>query len=129
MSWDGKDRRRFPRAPILCNIIVYSPYKIFNSYTEDIGEGGTRIVLKEGLPLRTMVSLKIIFDKDTITRCKGRVAWTTKKMNVVKKQHYQDDKQPACLFSTGIEFTQIDSQEKQHIRELVDIILNQSQKN
>ena len=59
MVWEGSERRNFIRAVFPCKILVGSPVRLFASHTEDIGEGGIRVLLEERLNL--LFILLIIF--------------------------------------------------------------------
>jgi hypothetical protein len=116
MEWDGVERRRFPRAEFPCKVIIGSPIRLLASHTENIGEGGIRVILEERLHPFTKVSLELFFEREKPIRCKGRVVWIVEKVNPIENE--------PLLFDTGIEFVEINETDKEYIRRLVETIIS-----
>ena len=117
MNWEGQERRRFPRAVFPCKIILSSPIRLFSSHTENISEGGVRVLLENKLELFTTVGLEIFLEKERPIKCKGRVVWVIEKVNPLKRE--------CLMFDTGIEFSEISNQDREYIRNLITTILSQ----
>jgi len=117
MVWEGQEKRRYPRARFLCRITVASPRRLLASHTENIGEGGLRVILEEKLVLRTEVGLEIFVEKERPIKCRGRIVWVAESINPIEGK--------PLLFDTGIEFIEMNDTAKQYISKLVDKILAQ----
>ena len=115
MSWDGKERRKAPRAVIPCKIIVLSPDHQLVSHTENISSYGIRVILEEELVVFDLVGLELFLKKETPIRCEGRVRWVIKKINPLEGQ--------PTMFDTGIAFEFISDDDRKYIGEVVNTIL------
>ena len=53
------EKRLYPRVNIVCKIsaIFADRLLVFNTHTENVGEGGIRVILEERLNLSTMVDI------------------------------------------------------------------------
>ena len=116
MDSEGQERRRFPRAAFPCKIAVGSPIRWLTSHTEDLSSGGIKVILDEKLNVYTTVGLEIFFEKDKSIKCKGRVAWVEEEANPLEMTS------EPIIFITGIEFTEINDNDKQYIRRLVKVL-------
>jgi hypothetical protein len=120
MKWSGEERRRFPRAEFPCKIIISSPLRLLTSHTENIGEGGIRVILEEKLDPFTVVGLELFFERERPIKCRGRVVWVVEKVNPIERI--------PLLFDTGIEFTKISECDREYIRRLVNKIIPSEEK-
>jgi len=116
MAWNGSERRNFVRIVILCKVRVIANSRTFFSHTENIGEGGVKIVLREELEPRTMVELQIMISPEKTIKCMGEIRWVAKKMESIEKQY--------SLFDLGVHFTEIDDSDRLYIRKLVVDTIN-----
>jgi len=122
MNWNGQERRRFPRANFPCKIVISSPPQVgappqeLVSHTDNIGEGGIRVILEKRLSYSDTVGLDLYLSKDKPIKCKGRVIWSREKMNPLEGQ--------PIMFDTGIEFTTISDSDREYIAKMVDAILS-----
>ena len=107
----GEERRKFPRVNVKYQINVictgeviqgYPQYYIFHTYTENISEGGIRVILEKEVKVGSLVELELfITDKESLPiKCKGVIIWT-------KKANPEGTKPD--LFHTGIQFTDLTS--------------------
>ena len=51
-TWDGLDRRKFPRISYPCLVVVRKDEddkEVFLTHTENLGVGGVCVILKKGL--------------------------------------------------------------------------------
>ena len=115
MSFEGQERRKFPRALFPCKIILGSPVRLITSHTENIGEGGFRVLLEEKLSVFTNVGVEIFLEKDKPIKCKGRIVWVVEKVNPLAGE--------SLMFDTGVEFTDMGDHDKSYVVNLVDTLL------
>jgi c-di-GMP-binding flagellar brake protein YcgR len=105
----SEERRRYPRADVkyrinvICTgeVIKGQPQNyIFHTYTENISEGGTRLVLEKEIKPGSLVSLELfVSDKESLpVKCNGVVIWS-------KKANPESTKPD--LFHMGIQFTDL----------------------
>jgi len=120
MVWEGEEKRKFARVIFPCRIVIGSPIRLLVSHTENIGEGGIRVILEEKLSVHTMVGLEIYVEKEKPIKCKGKVRWIGEKINPIARE--------SLLFDTGIEFVGISESDRQYIKKLVDTVLAQEKK-
>ncbi len=101
-----EDRRKFPRVDvkysvnIICEgtVIIGEPRDYtFHTYTENLSEGGVKVILEQRLKISSLVQLELfIGDKKTPPiKCKGSVVWVDK---------INPDGTKPDLFATGIQF-------------------------
>ncbi|MCM8773948.1 MAG: PilZ domain-containing protein [Candidatus Omnitrophica bacterium] len=118
MSWNGKEKRIFPRANFPCKITVGSKDIYFNSHTENIGEGGVKVILEEKLKRAMPVNLELILGEDKKIICKGEVVWVEERVNPLSGK--------ASLFDTGIQFLDMSENDRNYIKKLVDTLIAQN---
>ncbi len=112
MQWNGEERRKFLRIELPCKIIVTSPIRFLTSHTENIGEGGIRVLLEEKLSVFSIVGIEIYLGKERPLKCKGRIVWVKEKVNPLEKV--------PIMFDTGIQFIEINDCDREYIRKLVE---------
>ena len=112
-----EERRRFPRLKYPCKLILGTEDKTYSIHTENISAGGLRVILDKKLAINTPLRIELELGLKDI-KCKGRVVWVTE----IKSPGAEK----ANLFDTGIEFTQIESQDKKFLVELIERILKSS---
>ena len=114
--WNGINRRKFPRAHYKCliDISAKNATKTISTYTENIGSGGICVILNEDLGLFQGVNLEIDLKNGISSNvtCGGTVVWVIKKHVIGKKG--------AMQYDTGIEFVDIDEEEKIRISKIVE---------
>ena len=116
MEWKGEERRRFPRANFPCKITVVSPIRYLNSHTENISEGGIRVLLEEKLSPYSVVGVEIFVDKGKSIKCKARIVWVKEKINPLEKV--------PVMYDTGVEFIEINDCDREYLRKLVEKLLS-----
>ncbi|MDD5432081.1 MAG: PilZ domain-containing protein [Candidatus Omnitrophica bacterium] len=127
MAKEVRERRKYPRASlkykinIICEGTVVSGRPkdyIFHAYTENLSEGGIRVILEKELSKASIVRLELfITSKKTAPIVSdGLVIWT-KKVN-------PDGTKPD-LFNTGIQFIGLGEIEQKIIRGVVQHCLQQ----
>jgi c-di-GMP-binding flagellar brake protein YcgR len=116
MKWDRKEKRRFVRADLPCKIEVYVPkQRVFNTHTENISEGGVRVILENKIEVFSIVGLEVYLGKEPII-CKGRVVWVIEKANPVSEK--------ILLYDIGIEFYEIKEEDKHIIKNFVESVVS-----
>ena len=111
MNYGGEEKRKFPRALFPCKIVIGSPIRLLVSHTENVSEGGLRVILEEKLSAYTNVGLELFFEKNKPVKCKGRIIWVVEKVNPLERE--------AVMYDTGIQFTEISDVDRDHIKKLV----------
>jgi len=117
-SWDGPDRREFPRVNYPCLVVVRQPQNkenAFLTHTENIGIGGVGILVKDPLPLHSAVDLEIdLMDLGEHLQCRGKVVWAIQRKD-------NEDKR-ALFYDIGIEFVELDTDAAKRLKMIVDHI-------
>ena len=107
------EKRKFPRVEVICKIsTVYAErLLVFDAHTENVGEGGIRVILQQRLNASTPVNLELFLSqtKEPV-KCQGEVVWA----NEIKPEGVNPR-----LYDTGIKFLEIDNQNKDIISEFV----------
>jgi Tfp pilus assembly protein PilZ len=115
----GIEKRKFPRASIACKLstVFGERLLVFNAHTENIGEGGIRVILGERLNITTNVDIELfLLEQEIPIRCKGEVVWASEmKPEAINPR----------LFDTGIKFIEINDQNKEAIRKVVQELIAQ----
>ena len=107
MIRDPKEKRRFVRVDLSCKIVVYAPAKHeILTHTENIGEGGVKVVIDEKLETLSIVGLELYLAEEPIV-CQGRVVWVLEQQN---------------RFDTGIEFYDIKNPDDKIIKNFIEAI-------
>jgi len=113
--WQGIDHRRFPRADFPCKITIFKKgeQEKFSTHTENIGQGGVCVALKEGLDRFSMVDVVLYLENgQPPIKCEGRIVWSVKRKDI---------------FDTGIEFMNIRKQDSERIERIVKECLAKEQ--
>ncbi len=112
------EKREFPRGNFFCKITAVFGERllIFNSYTENISEGGVKVFLEEKLHTSTVVDLELSLpDEQKPIKCKGELIWV-KEIPPAGTEKYS-------LFDTGIKFIEISERDKKKINLLVKSLI------
>jgi hypothetical protein len=112
MTWNGQERRKYHRANFACKLHILGAVGTLELHTEDISAGGLRVTLCREMPAGTLVELKIFLTAGKVVECKGRIAWMVKAPDNVDR--YSE------IFTTGIEFDDINDKDRQFICDLVE---------
>lgn len=118
MIWDGIEKRRFIRANFPCKIIISTPSQhTIVTHTENIGAGGVRVVIDEKLDISSMVGLEIHLNSNLI-KSKARVVWALESTDSSSQEPHRYD--------TGIEFYEINEDDREIINNFVEAFSGQS---
>jgi c-di-GMP-binding flagellar brake protein YcgR len=115
MSWEGLNRRKFPRVILPC-LIKFSKEKtgadMLLTHTENISSGGVCVVIKRQLDLFSVVDVEIdVMDGENTIHVKGKTVWT------VRRKATEDVK--PSFYDTGIEFTDLQEKDKTRLDAII----------
>jgi len=119
MSWDGQERRRFPRAAYACRVVIDSSGKKIEAMTENIGKGGIKIIIPEELAHSSVVGLELEIEKGNPIKCEGTIMWVREVRGRVLNG--------SSIFNTGIMFTTISQDDRNKVKVLIEEILNKEE--
>ena len=91
MTWDGLNRRKFPRVFFPCLIKVKDNKDLILTHTENISAGGVRLILKHNLGMMSTANIEIdLMDGGDPMSCQGKVVWSEqrKKTELIKPGFY-----------------------------------------
>ena len=115
MEGANQEKRRFPRALFPCRIRILSQGHLLTSHTENVSEGGIRVILEENLKYYSIVGIELYIGKKKTVECEGRVVWVADKRDPL-------DNYP-IMYDTGIEFVGISDDDKGYIKKMVDALI------
>ena len=114
MSWNGVDRRKFPRVAYPCMITMRhdkGAKDVLLTHTDNIGIGGVGIVMKFNVKMFTPVELEIdLLDTNEHIKCAGKVVWSIQRGQEGNKANFYD---------VGIEFIDMKNNDFERIEEIV----------
>jgi Tfp pilus assembly protein PilZ len=121
MSWEGANRRRFPRADYACLVRLRKKgsSELFKTRTENIGCGGVCVVLPKEIEMFSPVEIELDLE-NTIGKvgCDGMVVWVIRRSEATKDS--------STSFDTGIEFSNLHEEAKNRIEKVVKQCLQKS---
>lgn len=108
MGWSGLDQRSFPRVQAKCDIwILEGTGGIIKTKTENLGAGGTCVILERELEKLSQVHVRLTLpETSTSIHCDGRVVWTVR--STEPRSH-------RVTYDTGIEFLNLRADDKETI--------------
>ena len=113
MSWEGMDRRKFPRVMYPCMVkamTMEGQQGTFLTHTENIGMGGLCVILKNEIRLFTPVDMEVdLLDLSENITPRGKVVW------IVRRKASEELK--PMFYDVGIEFSQIAKRDHERLRE------------
>ena len=114
--WNGINRRKFPRVHHKCTLHIKKndSEMIILTNTENVGEGGICVVLKEDLGLFQGVNLELELNDGGASNvsCSGTVVW------VIKKR--VPEKVRGMCYDIGIEFVDMGEEDRRRISKIID---------
>jgi len=116
-SWDGLDRRRFPRVVYPSLIVVGSGDKddkdVILTHTENVGVGGMCVILKKNVKVFSSVEIELdLLDLSNHIKCHGKIVW-----NVQRKD---SEKKKPLSYDVGIEFQDLNKKEQARLEAIVN---------
>jgi len=121
MTWDGINKRRFPRIRYQCLIKLRkaSSSQIVSTYTENVGIGGICVILGEKIDLFETVDIELMLENGLESViCGGKVMWAVGRCRPGGKN--------AAEYDIGIEFEHIKDRDLAVIRKIVDANLERT---
>ncbi len=122
-----EEKRRFPRFNLVALAIIKCDIRVsfdkgkeleFHTHTENISEGGANVIIEAQLPNLMPVELKLyITGKRFPVECKGYVAWS----KLISPPGINPK-----IFSTGIEFTEYNSDGKEALVNVISCFSDDS---
>ena len=118
MTWEGVNRRRFPRVHYSCVVKIRrkGDSQSFNTRTENVGCGGVCVILPKDIGMFTPVEVELdLTDAKRKINCDGRTVWIVG-TNIGN----------TTTFDTGIEFANLTEEDRKIIDEVVEECLKES---
>jgi hypothetical protein len=120
MTWEGMDRRKFPRVLYPCMVKIISEDKAQEpilAHTENIGMGGICVIIKHDAKLFTPVDMEIdLLDLNEHILPKGKVVWKVRRKSIESVK--------PLFYDIGIEFTEISKQDHERLRKTLQILID-----
>jgi hypothetical protein len=119
-TWEGTDRRKFPRVIYPCMVKVISAQGVqppILTHTENIGQGGVCLTVKNEIKLFTDVEVEIdLLGIDKHIYPKGKVIW------VVRRKAIETVK--PLFYDIGIEFSEIAKPDQEYLRQTLQLLID-----
>jgi c-di-GMP-binding flagellar brake protein YcgR len=116
MTWEGLNRRKFPRANFPCLIKVLregDPLEVILTHTENISLGGACVILKKSVDLFSPVDIELdLMDGGDIITCHGKVVWAVRRKAI-------ESHKPSC-YDLGLEFVDITPENRARVGQTVE---------
>jgi c-di-GMP-binding flagellar brake protein YcgR len=109
------ERRKVPRVSVTCKISTSYAERllVFNTHTEDLSEGGMKVILEQNMHTPTPVNIELFLGPDKAPFvCKGEVLWV--------KEVIPEGAVPR-MYETGIKFTGLSGEDKDKLRNALAI--------
>ena len=119
MGWQGMDRRKFPRVmyPCMVKVISSGTQQQILTHTENIGQGGICVTLKDQIKLFTPVEVEIdLLGIDKHICPKGKVIWNVRRKSIEKTK--------PMFYDIGVEFTEISKRDQEYLREALQVLID-----
>ncbi len=115
MTWEGLNRRKFPRANFPCLIKILregSPEEVILTHTENISIGGACVILKKTTELFSLVDIEIdLMDGGEPIVCRAKVVWSVRRKAI-------EEHKPSC-YDLGLEFLDIKEEPRARVGQAV----------
>ena len=120
-SWEGLNRRNFPRVNYPCLVIIRDDNNDKNddsknailTHTENIGIGGVCVVLKKDVKMFSTVMLELdLLDLGNHICCNGKVVWNVQRQGSVREK--------PLFYDIGIEFVDIEEENQKRLESIVE---------
>lgn len=119
MSWDGQNRRQFPRVIYPCLIKLSAKAKTginILTHTENIGIGGISVTVKHEIKLFSDVEIEIdLLDTADHIKAIGKIVW------VVRRRPTENVK--PLFYDLGVEFVNLQSKHKEHLKMVLEKVI------
>ena len=125
MSWDGLNRRQFPRILYPCLVKIIAAHgtqsEAFLTHTENIGVGGICVIVKKEIPLFHPVHVEVDLLEDTEHLLSaGRVVWVVRRKGIETHKPY--------FYDIGIEFDGLPAKDKARLENAISNFIQKGYK-
>jgi Tfp pilus assembly protein PilZ len=121
-SWDGLNRRKFPRVNYPCLVVVKDgeeKAEAFLTHTENVGLGGVCVIMKKNLKIFTSVDVELdLLDFGDHICCKGKIVWNVRRTS--------DASTKPLYYDIGIEFENLHDKETERLATVVQNLLKKN---
>ena len=115
MNWDSRERRRFVRVKLPCQITIRdAKTHTISTHVENISAGGVRFLAAKKIEPFSVVDIDIYGIKKDPIVCQGRILWTFQRNSAGRKEE--------VIFDTGVEFFKIDEADQAAIKDLIVLL-------
>jgi hypothetical protein len=115
VSWDGLNRRKFPRVLYPCMVIVRAKedhQEAILAHTENVGNGGLCLIMRRELKMFTAVDVELdLLDMGDHIRCQGKVVWSIRRKSA--------DPTKPMAYDVGVEFVNLAEKDRQRIDQVI----------
>ncbi len=116
MSWDGRNRRKFPRVLFPCLIKIRGGKEgkdAILTHTENLSTGGVRVILKNGVAMGSVIEVEIdLMDIGEHLHCRGIVVWSEQRKS---SEEFKPD-----FYDIGIEFASVDDSSQKRLEQIIN---------
>ena len=115
VSWDGLNRRKFPRVLYPCLVVVRATSEqqdALLAHTENLGIGGLCLIMRREMKLFTPVDIELdLLDMGEHIKCQGKVVWS------IHRKDHQPEK--ALFYDVGVEFVNLEEKDRVRVEQIV----------
>ena len=120
MTWEGMDRRKFPRViyPCMVKVLTTDASRApVLAHTENIGIGGLCVTLRSDLKLFTPVETEVdLLDVDEHIKTQGKVVWS------VRRKATESTK--PMFYDIGVEFSEVSKSDYERLRKDLQMLID-----
>ena len=125
-SWDGLNRRRFPRLNFPCLIVFKTAdakgTETVLSHTENVGIGGLCLALKQDLEMFSVLELELdLMDLKENIKCQGKVVWCVRRK--------KESNEKPLYYDTGVEYVNLKPADKIRIEAVINKLVREKKDN
>lgn len=113
MATSGLNQRQFPRIELECDIAIKDQRKgLLHTRTQNLGLGGLCVILDQEIEKLSKIWMRLsLAQPEAYLECEGRVVWMVKTTDVTTGK---------TTYDTGIQFLNLNEDQKGLIRSLID---------
>ncbi len=115
MTWEGLDRRNFPRIVYPCMVKLKTDdghEESLLAHTENIGVGGICVIIKREIKMFSKVDLQLdLVDTGDLLIASGRVVWS------IRRKAMEAHK--PMFYDIGIEFIELNAENQERLRNVI----------
>lgn len=115
VSWDGLNRRKFPRVLYPCLVVIRAAqdqHDAILAHTENVGTGGVCVIMRREVKMFSPVDVELdLLDMGEHVRCQGKVVWSIRRKS--------EEPTNPMAYDVGIEFVNISEKDCKRIEQVV----------